>query len=103
MDPKYPVVAAGTLGTQTGRRDGRTLDATNRDTPLVDVQKPVVAGVWLDREAAFHSCGGSAGPEPEALTGFPIITRPCDPGDHDTLHLVVNSMIPVNGHARADV
>ena len=53
----------------------------------------------LAAEAAFHSCGGSAGPEPQARTGFPIITRPCDPGDHDTQYVVCLFEIPVNGYA----
>jgi len=50
---------------------------------------------WPDR-SDFHSCGGSAGLERFARTGFPIITRPCDPDDHDTPHLVVVHVSLVN-------
>ncbi|GLQ09697.1 hypothetical protein GCM10007913_16290 [Devosia yakushimensis] len=51
---------------------------------------------WRAR-ARFHSCGGSAGLGPKARTGFPIITRPCDPRDHDTPYVVFLIVIHVKG------
>ena len=88
----------GGEGAQTGMgRQAKAPLAANRDTPPVDVSNLSWQVSGWRAEAHFHSCGGSAGLGSKTRTGFPIITRPCDPRDHDTLYVVFCFAIHVKG------